>query len=437
MKLSVQEQYQLSLDTFEAIEKTTSRTEKEELLKRGLGIEEKVSVTDLYKVPHNEVLVEMLEFTFDTSYVFYINKIKPYYATDKKDDVENFNKFKILLLELSSRAITGNRAYEKTKKLLEQCNPRESYWFMAILKKDLKIGISEKTVNKVCKGLIREFSAMLAKPFDKYPTSFVVQPKLDGYRCLAFNYSDNVVLRTRNGKHIQGFEELERQIAKLPTGFVYDGEIMAGDFNGTQKEVFKKKGNKDGVYHLFDCVSIEEFNTKGRTTYENRLRYIENELKPFVQLELDKVVVVETSKKFSCTDEDLDEQVINLHKEYVEQGYEGTMVKDLAVGYVTKRTSALQKIKDMETLDLVVIDVLEGGEDTKYKGTLGSLVVDYKGYPVRVGSGYDDIQRKEFWNNKTSMINKVIEVKFQEETKDMNGNLSLRFPIFLKIREDK
>ena len=85
-------------------------------------------------------------------------------------------------------------------------------------------------------------------------------------------------------------------------------------------------------------------------------------------------------------------------------------------------------------MDLRVVDVVEG--DGRLKGTLGALVVEFKGNTVNVGSGYSDRQRTEIWNNREDIIGRIIEVKYKEITKDKNTGLeSLQFPVFVQIRE--
>ena len=80
--------------------------------------------------------------------------------------------------------------------------------------------------------------------------------------------------------------------------------------------------------------------------------------------------------------------------------------------------------------DLEVVDVLEG--DGRLKGTLGALVVAYKGNTVNVGSGYTDEDRAYLWAHKDELIGRVIAVKFKEETQDKKTGLySLQFPIYV------
>ena len=87
----------------------------------------------------------------------------------------------------------------------------------------------------------------------------------------------------------------------------------------------------------------------------------------------------------------------------------------------------------MNSCDLKIIGFEEG--EGKYKGVLGNLICDYKGYQLGVGSGFDDGQRKEIWNNQEKYLNRIAEIQYFEETYNDKGGLSLRFPVFKCIRE--
>ena len=111
------------------------------------------------------------------------------------------------------------------------------------------------------------------------------------------------------------------------------------------------------------------------------------------------------------------------------------MINIASAPYECKRTANLLKVKEMYTMDLKIIGFDEGLVGSKFEGTLGAIVVDYKGHEVKVGSGYTDDERKFFWENKDDLIDRVIEVQYFEETEDTDGNLSLRFPVYVQLRE--
>jgi ATP-dependent DNA ligase len=116
----------------------------------------------------------------------------------------------------------------------------------------------------------------------------------------------------------------------------------------------------------------------------------------------------------------------------VDQGEEGIVVKHLFSAYEKGRSWRWTKLKQFTTLDLLVTGVEQG--EGKYASTLGALLVqrllpDGQSVTVKVGSGYTDEQRAEFWASPPRMI----EVRYQNETKDG----SLRFPTFVRVRDDK
>ena len=74
----------------------------------------------------------------------------------------------------------------------------------------------------------------------------------------------------------------------------------------------------------------------------------------------------------------------------------------------------------------------------KNKNTLGAIIVKYvDNNIVKVGSGFTDEDRLFIWNHREDYIHKVAEIQYFEETSNQNGGLSLRFPVFLQIRNDK
>ena len=91
-------------------------------------------------------------------------------------------------------------------------------------------------------------------------------------------------------------------------------------------------------------------------------------------------------------------------------------------------------MKKFFDFDLEIVDFEEG--TGRNKGKLGAFVVDYKGNRVKVGSGFSDEERNEFWKNKEGLIGRVITVKYKEVTTDKKTGLeSLQFPIYCGLRE--
>jgi len=103
--------------------------------------------------------------------------------------------------------------------------------------------------------------------------------------------------------------------------------------------------------------------------------------------------------------------------------------------YVCKRSDYILKVKVMDSCDLVVTDFEEG--TGKNVGKLGALIIDYKGNKVGVGSGFTDYDREYIWNNQDEYLGRVVEIQYFEESKNQDGGISLRFPVFKGLRIDK
>ncbi|MNW28095.1 DNA ligase [compost metagenome] len=353
--------------------------------------------------------------------------------------LETFAKFLNLLDHLSERAITGNEAINTVTSFFETLTPDEYKWYSRTLLKDLKVGATESTANKVWKGFIPVFDCMLAKPWEdvkKKPETVYINPKLDGYRAVNLVSKDALVeMFTRNGKPILGFDDILKDLSQLPGDRMYDAEIIGKDsaFNDMQKLMFKKGvGQKQGTLMIFDSITLDEFSAGvSETPIAERITFLEQVLGKPDEPKYENLRMVPFFGPIPYNDPRVDE----LYSLFTMQGYEGIMVKDASSLYVCKRSPAWAKIKPTETYDLEIIGYEEG--EGKHSGKLGSFIVSYYGNRVNVGSGFNDNQRVDYWLIRNQLVGKVIEIEAQEATENQKGGRSLRFPIFKKIRLDK
>jgi DNA ligase 1 len=318
-----------------------------------------------------------------------------------------------------------------------------------IVTKDLKLGVSEKTVNKVFgKGTIPEFGVMLAESYekkqDKVKGKFYITLKLDGNRCLVVKEDGAVKFYTRKGQPIEGLLQLSEEFTAFPDNRVFDGELILKNkdnlnsaelFRATQKVVRKDGEKVDLEFHMFDTLPLSEFKAgKSKKKYSQRRNELELMFGNIgkVEIELDFVKIVEVMYEGD------DKSVIPAYAIAVEkQGFEGLMINTADGLYQTKRVVDLQKVKSMKTADLLVMNI-EKAIDGQFEGLLGRVNVEYKGNLVGVGSGFTLEQRRLFIENPDEICGKVIEVQFFEESKDeKTGEPSLRFPVFKGIRHDK
>ena len=295
------------------------------------------------------------------------------------------------------------------------------------------------------------------KALKMLPDRIVTQYKIDGYRLnIHVLNSGEIMIRTRNGKIVSGYNDLEREASeKLPRGYVYDGEIVAPElfewiainsisnngevtanrdlFSEVMSHAFSKENNKQGIFNLFDMIPIKEWNTQKTTeTYETRLKNINELVSP---LDLKHIVIVPTSRVYLKNNPDDLKAIVEDFHYYLSIGWEGLMIKNLDSVYEFKRSKNLLKMKLMDTVDLPVVDIFEG--TGKYSGMMGGVYVEYKGNLVGVGSGWNDEQRQKYWNNPNEIIGKTIEIAYQAETQNKKGEKSLSFPVYKQVRTDK
>ena len=421
----------------------------------------------LLKNKDNAVFKTLLKLAYDPFRQFYIKKIPEFTVNRHNNLLNNYSEFLNLLVRLSYRQLTGNAAIDAVRNFLEGCNPREVYWYTRVIQKDLKIGLADKGINKAFPKLMPTYEVMLAdkinsedlnldtaKALKTLPENFVCQYKIDGYRLNIHRPDkDSVIIRTRNGKFVSGYKALEQSALKLPVGYVYDGEVVSPKlqdyltsiannenaeinrdmFGEVMSHAFSKEDNKEGIFNVFDVVSLDEWNNHvSHTSYKSRLEQLDQHVG---QLGLSNIVAVPYSKEFHKNNTDDLKEVVELFHKFVSIGWEGLMIKDVDAPYQWKRTKALLKMKMMDTIDLVVTDVYSG--TGKYSGVLGGVNVLYKDNELSVGSGFTDTDRKYFWENPNNIVGKTIEVSYQAISHNKEGKESLSFPVFKGIRFDK
>lgn len=312
------------------------------------------------------------------------------------------------------------------------------------LTKSLTLGVTAKTVNKaVGYEAIPQFSCMLAEKYFEYPHAidgkqFVLTEKLDGIRCIAVVRMDKPpILYSRQGQVIQGLVDIERDLLHVrdqcKTSFVLDGELLVTDrasipskdqYKNTIK-IVRKDGEKHGItYNAFDLLTLDEFESHQCVTpYAVRRKKLEASFGHEENISVLPVL-------YEGDDVEMIAYCLNDQRN---QDHEGIMINLSEAMYEFKRTRSLLKVKVMQDCDLEIIGMQEG--TGRFKGTLGALVVDYKGNAVGVGSGLTDEERKMMWSCQDKYIGRIATIQYFEETQDANGKKSIRFPVFKELRE--
>jgi len=363
--------------------------------------------------------------------------------------------FKQLTDALSSRQLTGNAAqtaiaHARMNATATQWND----WYRRILIKDLRCGVSEKTVNSVIKKAkkpqyeIPVFTCQLAHDSANHEHRVagakLIEVKLDGVRVITIVYpSGHVDQYSRNGKELVNFPHIKQQIAKHARFFtepvVLDGEIMSATFQDLMKMVHRKSDvdANDAVLHLFDIVTLKEFQ-RGLGDYKQHDRSftLVNWYKQFAD-HMPNITIVGQELVDLDTPSGRD-RFRQINHDAVEGGYEGIMIKDPLAVYECKRTVNWLKMKPYIEVSLTVVGVEEG--TGRNVGKLGALICEGvdngKNIRVNVGSGFSDSNRDAYWLAREQVVGQIVEVRADAATKsqDSEATWSLRFPRFLRFR---
>lgn len=387
-------------------------------------------------------------------------------------DAENpYDEFFELLTRLSNRELTGNDARDAITDISYRFDSDEWNLFLApILRRDMRSGISLTTINKICKGTDYEipvFSCQLATNSENRPEMKGVkrlEPKLDGVRVLMVvlppsgMFDGAAVCYSRNGKIFDNFTHIEEQVLNnvrqlvsaadrtvgmssgiLNQGFVFDGEVVGNSFQELMRQARRKENvaAEDSVFHIFDILPLSDF----KRGHWNAQLYKRIELLRNMQGAIDKMPNVELLPHLRVNlDEHEGRSVFERYcRDMVEAGYEGVMIKDLEAPYVCKRSTFWMKYKPTITVDLEVIGLEEG--TGRNKNRLGALVChgvdDGKEITVNVGSGFSDEERDQLWEDRNLIVGRTVEILCDVITQNQDGTYSLRFPRFVRFRDDK
>src|SRR5210317_2277789 len=185
-------------------------------------------------------------------------------------------EFDDVLRQLEDRTLTGNAMKDVIQDLCDRSNMEQwNDWYRRILIKDLRCGVTHKTINKHSTMKVPVFECMLAddsKKHEKKMTGEVyVEPKLDGVRVITICDvdKDEVKMFSRNGKELTNFprilEQFDSMLDQMSESMVFDGEVMSDDFQTLMREIHRKGGakTKDAKLNLFDCMPLEDFMAGG------------------------------------------------------------------------------------------------------------------------------------------------------------------------------
>ena len=388
---------------------------------------------------------EFLQKIFNYTY----NPYKKYNVTSKNCKKNSglfkynlYNDLFDLLDDLANRVITGHDAIAAVNGFITGNTKYEDLIFN-IIDRDLKMGASTSSINKVIPGCIPTFKVALANPYNPKRTDFINEEwfgsrKLDGVRCICRKENDIVTFLSRSGKEFLTLGNLENEILKIPGNFILDGEICMvdengnEDFQGIMKQIRKKNHQIDNPkFFVFDYLTLEEFDNQiGTTPLVERLKTGYDLLPESIDCSRLEFLPQEQISN--------EGQFTEMAKDAEEAGFEGIMVRK-NVGYEGKRSHNLLKVKKFHDAEYTVLDAINGNirwtENGKQveRECLSSIIIEHKGCRVSVGSGFSKEQREMYYESPQDIIGKTVTIQYFEESKNQTGGYSLRFPVLKHV----
>lgn len=279
----------------------------------------------------------------------------------------------------------------------------------------------------------------------QYP--LLVQPKLDGIRCII---RDGVALSRQLKPVPNGYLQFRvKRYAECLEGF--DGELIVGDptdetaYRKTMSGMMSRDGSPDFTYHAYDTWNMPDKVYQ----YRRACIFARSEGIPFVQI--------------VCTDiVESPEGVIDAFERHVAAGYEGAILRATSglykYGRSTVKEQYLLKYKEFDDAEALVVGFEERMHNANEKetdnlghakrstakaglvptGTLGALVCEMlpDGGPeyikFKIGTGFDDETRQEIWDNRDKYLGRLAKFKYFG-----GGDYTApRFPVFIGWREE-
>lgn len=282
---------------------------------------------------------------------------------------------------------------------------------------------------------------MLAHPFDKrkhnieYPC--YVQPKMDGNRMVSTMKEDGTIfLYTRKGVEYHGLEHIKEDLTKImKPGDFLDGELYIHDPDISLQQIMKMVRRSNNLHEDHEKIQYWIYDTITDGTMEERLDrldlmqnlYIETYFGEGVEPESHKLPLQFVSTYLAETEEDIHK----FHGEYVQQGFEGAMIRNRHGLYKENhRSKDLQKLKNFQDDEFEIIGGVPGSGREANAVVFQCQTKEGKPFDVRPRGSIQ--QREEWLKEIDDLIGQALTVRFQDYSDD---GIPL-FPVGIAIRPD-
>ena len=272
------------------------------------------------------------------------------------------------------------------------------------------------------KGIDRDVpSPMLAHDFLKRGKSIkfpcYTQRKYDGTRCVAISGKG---LFSRNKKRYPHLDHIVAEINKLPSTIILDGELYSDTLTFQEiVGIVKRETLKEGDEKKQLQIKLHVYDIINEAPYE--LRYTNLQIL-FNKYKFQHLVLV---KSDICESE---EAIKELHARYVQEGYEGLMLRNKTGLYKNSRAVDLQKYKEFFDGEFKIVAFKEG-EGLEAGCVIWICEAENGQFACRPRGTREE--RIELYSNGDKYVGKKLTVRYQE----MTDSQVPRFPVGIAIRD--
>jgi DNA ligase-1 len=362
-------------DHIEKIAATSSKKEKEALIKEGGSC---------------ELFMRVLKAAYDPFAIYGIDKVPEktpvFPLTDHTLDKDGPW---VLLDHLRSRKVTGNQARDFVAQEIEALDAKSSTLFRRILKKDLRAGFTDGTVNRVFPGTFPDFPYMRCslpaksnmQKWSWWEPHFS-QEKADGSFANVTRVGDTVSITTRQGTPYPtgALGALENWLIEaLAPDTQTHGELLVYEVdkllprelgNGVLNSLAQGgtlAGHQNVVFVAWDQIPLSAVQSKGKdpTPYRQRFVTLARQLQPLPQSGLLRMIETRLVRTPA--------EAFDHYRELLARGREGTILKHAKAEWKDGTNKDQVKLKLEVDLDLWAVQIMPGRADTKNAGRAGAI----------------------------------------------------------------
>lgn len=371
-----------------------------------------------------------------------------------------------LIDALAKRKLTGHAARDAIQAEVDRLGAESAQLLTRILRKNLKAGFSESTVNKAIKNCIPEFPYMRCSlhtdvKLEDWPWAegVISQEKADGMFTNCDVYSDSIELRSRQGlpmplEHLGPLTSALHQA--LEAGYEYHGELLvehmvAGKWTPQPREVGNGILNRiangspvpEGMrvtYSVWDRIPLEAVVAKGKHAepYKSRFAHLREMLEPKAGQEPSSQPGIARLIPYRIVHSL--KEAYQHYAEMLRSGKEGTVIKRPDLTWADSTSRGQVKLKVKFPVELRIKGFNEADVDSKNRATFGSVACESECGRLKVNvTGFSDADRADIHSRREQLIDTIMAVESNDimEPSKEDGFYSLFLPTCLELRTDK